>query len=637
MDRAYLAAQISLSIPALSHPYTVALLHEAEEFHRYGFERLTSAFRILTPILQFLARLSLVIRALTSATQVPFLTWSNVILMSLTLAPILLRYIRQKIPYGSARMNPRWDQWKTEASLMKGIGTGGYHKEEVLLFQLKDWVMKRWESASLNILFDYQGLGGQIDLTSMVLDVGERSLNTIFYVLLASRALPTSLTLGSLRLYQGTADSLYYSAQQLTTSLYSAYQYIFLFAAFVEATTDPQSLEITHRSRRRLQPDVPLIHYENIRTSGGMKIEARNLRYTYPGASTPTLKNINLLVLPGETLAIVGFNGGGKTTLIKALLRLYDHAGELYINDRPIEEFDPRSLHDRMSCLFQDFCKYSLTLHENVGVGDINEINEREHIMQAVRKGGADQMAYKLGLERNLISYGVLTRDQERLLDSSTVSTSISVPKLENKCGHTEGKVPQIHNLTLSGDLKSSVKSDLPQAMSTTISDEKTRNVHGQHETHKSVKPKSEVKAGPNLAEIQDCPDPTPRTSEVQEEGRNLPATALSGGQWQRIALSRAFLRADRADLIVFDEPSSALDPKAESDLFQRIHNLSHPGSAGRPTTIYISHRFSTVKKADKIAVVENGTIIELGSHDELIVRRGRYEELFRLQKEGFD
>ncbi|EIW73125.1 hypothetical protein TREMEDRAFT_24947 [Tremella mesenterica DSM 1558] len=256
-----------------------------------------------------------------------------------------------------------------------------------------------------------------------------------------------------------------------------------------------------------------------------MKIEARNLSYTYPGASTPTLKNINLFVLPGETLAIVGFNGGGKTTLIKALLGLYDHAGELYINDRPIQEFDPRSLHDRMSCLFQDFCKYSLTLCENVGVGDINEINEREHIMQAVRKGGADQVAYKLGLERNLISY----------------------------------------------------------------------------------------------------------------EGRNLPATALSGGHWQRIASSRAFLRADRADLIVFDEPSSALDPKADSDLFQRIHNLSHPGSAGRPTMIYISHRFSTVKKADKIAVVENGTIIELGSHDELIVRRGRYEELFRLQKEGFD
>lgn len=78
------------------------------------------------------------------------------------------------------------------------------------------------------------------------------------------------------------------------------------------------------------------------------------------------------------------------------------------------------------------------------------------------------------------------------------------------------------------------------------------------------------------------------------------------------------------------------MDPKAESELFQRIHALSRQG--GRHiTTIYISHRFSTVRKADKIAVVEEGQIIEMGSHAELMKLGGRYAELFTLQREGFE
>jgi len=117
----------------------------------------------------------------------------------------------------------------------------------------------------------------------------------------------------------------------------------------------------------------------------------------------------------------------------------------------------------------------------------------------------------------------------------------------------------------------------------------------------------------------------------VDEEKR----APLSGGQWQRVALSRAFLRSDEADLVVFDEPSSSLDPRAEAQLFQRIHALSAQDGR-RTTTIYISHRFSTVRKADQIAVIENGTIAEIGSHSQLMAVKGRYYELFNLQKEGF-
>jgi ATP-binding cassette subfamily B protein len=103
----------------------------------------------------------------------------------------------------------------------------------------------------------------------------------------------------------------------------------------------------------------------------------------------------------------------------------------------------------------------------------------------------------------------------------------------------------------------------------------------------------------------------------------------LSGGQWQKIALARAFMRD--AELLVLDEPTASLDAEAEHDLFQRLRDLARDRSA-----ILISHRFSTVRLADRIAVLRDGRIEELGSHDELIARNGRYAHLFRLQASGY-
>jgi ATP-binding cassette subfamily B protein len=104
----------------------------------------------------------------------------------------------------------------------------------------------------------------------------------------------------------------------------------------------------------------------------------------------------------------------------------------------------------------------------------------------------------------------------------------------------------------------------------------------------------------------------------------------LSGGQWQKIALSRAFMRI-RADVLVLDEPTAAMDARAESLVFERFRQLG----AGR-MTILISHRFSTVRMADQIAVLENGRILERGSHEELMRREGHYAALFALQARGY-
>jgi ATP-binding cassette subfamily B protein len=104
----------------------------------------------------------------------------------------------------------------------------------------------------------------------------------------------------------------------------------------------------------------------------------------------------------------------------------------------------------------------------------------------------------------------------------------------------------------------------------------------------------------------------------------------LSGGQWQKIALARAFMRT-RADVLVLDEPTAAMDAQAEADVFEHFRNLAR----GR-ITILISHRFSTVRMADQIAVLEKGRIIERGSHEELMALNARYAHLFTLQAQAY-
>lgn len=103
----------------------------------------------------------------------------------------------------------------------------------------------------------------------------------------------------------------------------------------------------------------------------------------------------------------------------------------------------------------------------------------------------------------------------------------------------------------------------------------------------------------------------------------------LSGGEWQKIALGRAYMRD--AQLLILDEPTAALDARAEYEVFQRFKELTQ----GK-TAVLISHRFSTVRMADRILVIEHGQLQELGTHEELLARGGRYAELFRLQAAGY-
>ena len=115
-----------------------------------------------------------------------------------------------------------------------------------------------------------------------------------------------------------------------------------------------------------------------------------------------------------------------------------------------------------------------------------------------------------------------------------------------------------------------------------------------------------------------------------QQLGRRFKhGVELSGGQWQKIALARAYMK--NAEVLILDEPTSALDARAEYEAFQRFIGLTK----GK-TAVIISHRFSTVRMADRILVLKDGTLLELGTHEDLLMANNLYAELFHLQAQGY-
>ena len=246
-------------------------------------------------------------------------------------------------------------------------------------------------------------------------------------------------------------------------------------------------------------------------------IHFQNVSFKYPGSDKYVLRNINLFIKPNESIALVGLNGAGKTTLIKLLTRLYDPTeGQITLDGVDLREYDMTSLHQRFGVIFQDFVRYQFSIKENIGFGQIEELDNMERIEEAASKGGADE-----------------------------------------------------------------VVAPLPEGYETILG----RRWNRRHE--------------------------------------------LSGGQWQKIALSRAFMR--KAEVLILDEPTSALDAQAEYEIFLRFRELME----GR-LAVLISHRFSTVRMADRIVVLENGRILELGSHEELMKHNQVYAHLFNLQAEGY-
>lgn len=258
--------------------------------------------------------------------------------------------------------------------------------------------------------------------------------------------------------------------------------------------------------------------------SGAVVVQAeRGIRFdgvgfAYPGQDKFALRGINLFIPAGQSLALVGHNGAGKTTFIKLLSGLYQPTeGRILLDGQDLRTLPEEVLQRRIGVVFQDFNQYQFSVRENIAFGSVEHLADEPRIERAVQRGGAEEIVR-----------------------------------------------------------------GLPSGLETMLGRWFQKGVE------------------------------------------------LSGGQWQRVALARAFMR-EQADILILDEPTAALDAEAEHQVFQRFAELS----AGR-TALLISHRFPTVRMADRIVVLEGGGIVEQGSHDELLAAGGRYASLFALQAKGY-
>jgi ATP-binding cassette, subfamily B, bacterial len=249
-------------------------------------------------------------------------------------------------------------------------------------------------------------------------------------------------------------------------------------------------------------------------------IRLADVTFRYPGRDRPVLDGLSLEIPAGQSLAIVGENGEGKTTLLKLLTRLHDpDEGAIVVDGHDLRDLDLASWRAQVAVIFQDFVRYELSARANLGLGRVGDLDNADAAGRAADRVGA----------RTFI----------------------------------EG---------------------LPAGWDTVLA----RHYRG--------------------------------------------GLDLSGGQWQRVALARALRAAEGgARLLVLDEPAAALDVRAEAELFDRFLDLT----AGM-TTLLITHRLSSVRRADRIAVLGGGRVVEVGTHDELMAAGGSYSRMFGLQAQRF-
>ncbi|CAE6400499.1 unnamed protein product [Rhizoctonia solani] len=532
--------RLRLDIPTLADPDVTALLNESDMFVR-SFSG-AGGFGLLSPfdLIRTVSTLS------ELATQL-YLVWSmsaglldasHILMLVFAFLPSMLSWASSRV---SQLLSCPWPDYSEDSEgveqserheRMRRLAHDNYHKPEILLFGLSDWILESWANARKSVL----GLSAPQESTtaSAFREMARSSSSELFGMV---QQIPLALqlgksSLGTVTMYRSAVHQLAFTISSLATTFSMAFQAVFLMAAFHASLNLKPVLEPAPETKVSYEPSY----------DGGMALQLKNVTFTYPGQKEPTLRGINLDVRAGETLAIIGINGAGKTTLMHVLLRLFDFtSGEFLVNGVDVRRYSPADLHRRTTALFQSFSKFgNATVRENTGTGDISRISSDEAVEEALKRGSAAVLLESLpfGLETKLDFGG---------FGSQTPG---------NRCA-PHGR--------------------------------KSGSYVGMH--------RPEERFG------------------------------LSGGEWQRLALSRAFMRLGSADLVCLDEPTASLSPEAVRQVYHSVLNRNEKRARKR-TTIFITHRLEEARLADRIAVFKDGIISEIGRHEELMRLGGSYAAL---------
>ena len=471
----------------------------------YDLLRRAQTDSINRPVLMISTAFGLVQTALTFVTMIALLVVVSPLLAVLALLSPVPAFIADT-RYGWRGYNiARWGSrlLRRMNYLVTLLTTDSYAKE-VKLFGLGRYFIDRYRLIGERYYGSQRSQVVRRYLTGFLWGNLSTIATSVTYLYVALQAIAGRLTLGDLTLYTTAAQSVQNSIQGILGGFSGMYEHNLYLSNLFELMETESVLPT------RADP-VP------VPTPVRGEITFDHVSFAYPGATDNALTDLSFTVAAGETIAIVGRNGAGKTTLFKLICRLYDPGeGRILIDGVDIRDYDPAQLRAQIGGMFQDYVTYQATAAENIGLGSLGAIADRDAILKASRQAGSDGLI-----------------------------------------------------------------AGLPQGYDTALG--------------------KWFDAGVNL----------------------------SGGEWQKVALARAFMRDAR--ILLLDEPTSALDAQAEYELFERIHSLTR----GR-TAVYISHRFSTVRRADRIVFLEHGRLVEEGTHEQLMRLNGRYARLFRLQASAY-
>ncbi len=430
----------------------------------------------------------------------------------------------------------RWTPQRRQLDYLRLVGASDRTAKEVQTFGLAPWLVARYRLLADQFYEENKQLSIRKGVFATLLSfIGTLGYYAAYLIILA-RAVAGFISLGSLTFLAAS----FMRSRDLIARLLSSASDIFQQSLYLKDLFDFFAMRPTITSR----PGAPFVP-ELLRD--GFVFE--DVGFQYPGSDAWAVRHVNFALRPGERLAFVGENGAGKTTLTKLLARLYDPTeGRVLLDGVDLRDYDLASVRRSASVIFQDFVRYDLRFDENIGVGEINTVQNYLDL--------AEQNGEVTGGKRN----GDVEVGHETPAKAATPATITAAAE------------------------KSQASSLLP------------RFPNGYR----------------------------------QMLGRRFDGGVdLSGGEWQKIALARAYMRD--AQLLILDEPTAALDARAEYEVFTRFSQLVR----GRMAVI-ISHRFSTVRMADRIIVLQHGAVVAAGTHQELLATGGLYAELFELQAEGY-
>ncbi len=431
--------------------------------------------------------------SLISAVGIIFV-WNKLAAVAMLIVPVLSLFYYLKI--GQKEFDLMWNRANAERKLWyyNYLMTHDFSFKEMKILDLAEYLLEKYKRSSEEFISENRSILDKKTLFNIIFGLLIYIVSGMVIARAALMAYSGMFPIGNVTAIIKAVSMVQTSSSGIMVNLYAVYScslYMMMLFKFLD--------------ENKKEDDGKL--YLNSSISN---IEINNVSYSYDDKSN-VLNDISLTLDKGKRIAIVGPNGSGKSTLLKLITGLYKpQKGTIKINGMEYDNLNQKSYHEKMSVLFQDFVKYELPVKENVGFGDVKNVDNMQKINEAIHCAGADFL----------------------MDDNGSVN-------LETQLGNWF------------------------------------------------------------------------------KDGREL-----SQGQWQKVALARAWMK--KADCYILDEPNAALDTLSEKEVFTNFFQLSQDKLG-----VYISHRLCAAQMADEIIVMNKGKVEAVGTHNELMEKCMVYKEMY--------